>query len=474
MDKTKIVCTIGPASCDRKTLEKLAKAGMNVARLNGSHNTLDWHEKSIKLIRSVDKNIPILLDLPGRKIRTAKFKHTYKLKNGKTIIFTSVKGYKSSDKVAVNYSGLHRDLKRGNIILADDGTLKFRVVEVKGTNVFCRILTDGELKGGKGLNVPYVKVNTPLITEDDKRLIKFAIKNKVDWVGLSFVENGEHVRKVKKLLGNSGIGVIAKTENKFGIDNIESILKESDGILIDRGDLGAETSIANIGVIQKKAIIAANSSGRPVIVATEMLHSMIEKRQPTKAEVTDITNSIMDGASAIMLSGETAVGIDPVNTVKVMRSVADEAEKYFSRSAVIDSSMTQKTIPSAIGKSIYEISKEMPIDKVVCITLSGYAARMISRYKLDQMILAVTDKIEKARKFNLLWGVTGICLGINFVSKDYSHIIESAKQLWKEGFLKKDDLVVFTAVILPYRNAKMNYLQIHKMSDLIALFKWGN
>lgn len=473
MNKTKIVCTIGPKSCDKEKLKSLVKAGMNIVRLNGSHNVVEWHAKVIHLVRSVDKNIPILLDLPGRKIRTQKHLKPYKLTKNQEIIITSDMNYKKPDKVPTNYNGLHRDLHKGDLILADDGTLKFKVKKIVGFDIYCLILTDGELKGGKGLNVPYVKVNTPLVTETDKKLIKFAIQHKVDWVGVSFVESGEHVCKIEKLLGNSGIGVISKIENKFGLEKIEEIIEKSSGIMVDRGDLGAETSIENIGILQKEIIKKSNIYGKPVIIATEMLHSMIEKTQPTKAEIMDITNSVLDGASAIMLSGETAVGVDPVQAVNVMRSVADEVEKEYHNYTTSDFSITHKSVPNAIGKSIFEVCQQIPINKVICITLSGYAARMISRYRLNQPILAVTDTPARARQFNLMWGVDGVPLSIKFSKQKIDHILSSIKQLWQMKKIYENELVIITAVIFPHKYSKMNYMQIHRVGDMVKLFKWS-
>lgn len=472
MPKTKIVCTIGPCSCDKKSLENLISAGMSVARLNGSHNTLEWHSQVIHRLRSANKNIPILFDLPGRKIRTKKYEGAYKFNKGQTIVFTSDQNYAGKEKIPVNYDGFHKDLKKGNTILADDGTLKFQVESIKGKDIFCKALVSGALKSAKGLNVPYIKVNTPLVTEPDKKLIKFAIKHKVDWVGVSFVESGEHVKKVKSLLGKSGIGVISKTENQFAVDNLDSIIQESAGILVDRGDLGAETRVEHIGLLQKEIIAKANIFGKPVIVATEMLHSMIENPHPTKAEVVDISNAILDGASAIMLSGETAAGKNPVSAVKLMRSVANEVEAKYSQFNKLEITLKHLTIPNAIGKSIYEICKEMPINKIVCITLSGYAANMISRYRLNKPILAVTDSLPKARSFNLLWGVEGLHLNIHFNKKNVNHIVKAAEKLWRMGKLQDSELVVFTAVLFPQKGNRMNFLGIHKIGDLHNLFGW--
>lgn len=473
MNKTKIVCTIGPSSSSKNDIKKLIMSGMNIVRLNSAHNTLQWHTHIIKLIRALDKNIPIIFDLPGRKIRIKDLSNPYTVAEGKELIFTCDQNYAGSDKISLDYNNLHRDLKTGDVILADDGSLKFKVKKIIDSDIYCQIFTNGELKNRKGLNVPYIKINTPVVNKRDRNLIRFAIDNKVDWIGFSFAECAEHVKEIRNLLKNSNIGIISKIENKFGVEKIEEIIKESEGLLIDRGDLGAETSIEKIGILQKEIIKKASEHGKPVIIATEMLHSMIEKFYPTKAEVIDISNAILDGASAIMLSGETAVGKYPVEAVRVMRSIANEVEKsYLNYNNNLNFSITHKTIPNAIAKSIFEVCKEMPITKVVCVTLSGYAARMISRYRIPQPILAVTDSPEKARKFNLLWGVQGIYLKISFHRKKIQHIIKSCELLWQTGKLSKEDLVILTGVMMPLGQNKNNYMQIHRVGHIVELFGW--
>ncbi|MDY7009303.1 MAG: pyruvate kinase [Planctomycetota bacterium] len=472
MNKTKIVCTIGPRSCNTNTLKRLIANGMSIARLNGSHNTLEWHRRTIKLIRTIDENIPILLDIPGRKIRTKKSDEGFRFSRGQELTITPGKNHATRNKVGITYGHLHRDLKAGDTILADDGTLKFRVQSIEGRDVVCRTMTKGVLKGGKGLNIPFVKVNTPIVTKRDREVIDFAIKNRVDWVGVSFVESAVHVAKIRRLLGKNNIGIISKIENQYAIDNLDEIIEQSSGLMVDRGDLGAETCIEGIGMAQKDILSRAKEHGKPVIVATEMLHSMIRNPQPTKAEIVDISNSILDGASAIMLSGETAVGDYPVAAVKTMRAVADEVEKNDSVYNKTNMSLNHASIPNAIGKSICEICQAMPIDKVVCITLSGYAANMISRYRIKPPILAVTNSREKARLFDLLWGVEGISLETPFYSDKYDHIIHVAEMLWKRGTLLDSQTVIFTAVIFPRKGNKMNFLAIHKIGNLRAVFNW--
>lgn len=328
MSHTRIVCTIGPATLNEATLLLLHEAGLSVARLNGSHNTLEWHQSAVEKIRKVLPNVPILLDIPGRKIRTLPLKHEPKFTVGDSIILTTDLSHDGTNKVPVDYAELHKDLKIGNKIMADDGTIEFSVERIVGCDIHCRAKTSGQLKSQKGINVPFVQLNTPLVTERDKKLIAFACENKVDYIGLSFVESAEQIEIFRRLIKTYCPRIVAKIENQGGIRNLKAIVRSADAIMIDRGDLAAETSLYNVAVMQKNIIAVAKEFGCPVIVATGMLHSMIQNSFPTKAEVSDITNAVLDGCSATMLSGETAIGLFPVEAVRTMKKVIEAAESY--------------------------------------------------------------------------------------------------------------------------------------------------
>lgn len=475
MKKTKIVATLGPETAKPDAIKKLIDCGMSVVRLNGSHNTIEWHIETIRTVRSVNPMIPILVDLPGRKIRTAAFNHQFTFKAGETLILTSDLEYKGKDKAVVNYANLHKDLKVGDNILADDGTLKFIVRKIEGKDLLCEALVTGTLKQCKGINVPYVKVNTPLISERDIRIMEMCKKENVDFVGVSFVESGTHVEEVYKHLEGSKVEVIAKVENQFGVDNLESIVQKSFGILIDRGDLSAETKIENISLQQKRILREATRFGKPVIVATEMLHTMIENPVPTKAEVNDITNAILDGGSATMLSGESAVGKFPFAAVEVMKNIALEVESFQGHADGLNLNITTNDTPNVIGKCISEVSRNLPITKIICFTNSGFAARMISRYRLNQDIIAVTDSVDKARKFNLYWGVMPYCSSkIEFKPEKSEHITYGLKELYENKIITKEDTIVVTAVRFPSKTSqtRMNYFEIHNVRDLIEALSW--
>jgi len=467
---TKIVATLGPITCDPESIKKLIDCGADIFRLNGSHNTLDWHKEVIRTVREVNPTIPILMDIPGRKVRTALETADYPFKQGETLVITTNQNYKDNDKVIANYKELHKDLKAGDTVLCDDAQFKFIVSKVEGLDIFCEAHNDGVLKSCKGINIPYVRLNTPLVTAKDEEVLAFSVENKVDFVGVSFVESGEHVEEVRKHLKDSGVEIIAKVENQFGMDNLESILDSAFGILVDRGDLGAETEIFGLSIKQKKILNSAKQKGVPVIVATELLHHMTFNPFPTKAEINDISNAVMDGGSAVMLSGETAIGRYPFECVSTMAKIIQETEIYQYENRKAKKRVTD-SIPSAMASSLATICNEMPISKVIAVTFSGYAVKMMSRFDLKQPTIVVTDTLEKARKFNLYKGVASYNLNISFDPKNTDHLTSSIEQLFKKGVLQEEDLLALTAVKYP-TNTKMNLIEIHYMKDLIQVFNW--
>lgn len=328
MSPTRIVATIGPVTNSAKMLISLAEAGMSIARLNASHNTLTWHRDTIALVRQVLPETPILLDVPGRKIRTAHLSHEPVFAVGELIILTTEEGHDGHRKVTIGSRRLHQDVSPGDTLLADDGKLRFTVVEVIGRDLHCRADVAGRLRSRKGINVPGVELGGELVGDRDRDMLAFARETGVDFVGISFVESARHVGLVRKELPGGRPGIVAKVETPRAVRNLEEIIASSDAVMIDRGDLSAETDLRQIGVLQKEILFRAAEFETPVIVATEMLDTMIENPYPTKAEITDITNAVLDGAAAVMLSGETAIGAYPVESVTTMRQVASVAEQY--------------------------------------------------------------------------------------------------------------------------------------------------
>jgi pyruvate kinase len=408
MRHTKIVCTIGPNSLNETTLLKLHERGLNVVRLNGSHANLDWHAGAIKLVRNVMPNIPILLDIPGRKIRTIELLLEPKFDVGNLIILTTNQSHNGSEKVPVNYLDLHKDLTVGDCVMADDGRLKFTVVRIDGFDMHCRAEVAGQLGSRKGINVPYVNLKTPQVTERDKKMIDFAVSHGVDFIGLSFVESADHILKLRNLISGRGPRIVAKVENSGGLAHVDDIAMAADAIMIDRGDLSVETSLFEIPGYQKRIIEASRKHGKPVIVATEMLHTMMQNSAPTKAEVTDIANAVYDGCSATMLSGETAIGPYCIESVEVMAGVIDAAEKHMQRVTRSLHAPANDSVFAAIALSIDALSLAVPITKIVTINLEEHLVQMIADRRLPHPIFAFTDNIFLARSFSLLSGTEGV------------------------------------------------------------------
>lgn len=472
MSRTKIVATIGPKTCSPEALRALEEAGMDVARLNGSHSDLKWHEKTIRAIREATPAVPILLDIPGRKIRTIQLTHEPSFALGDTVILTTDLTHDGSQKVPVNNETLHEHIKAGNTILADDGTLRFSVMEVINRDIICRAETPGTLKSRKGINVPFVSIEGALITERDRQMLEFAEKNGVDYIGISFVESAAHVDAIRAEIKGDFPRIVSKVENQRGLDNLEEVVRATDAIMIDRGDLSVETNLENMALFQKRILLSAEKLGKPVIVATEMLHSMITNSFPTKAEVSDITNAVLDGCAATMLSGETAVGNYPIETVSLMRRVADATAMHIKEQKDGQYKSSDAEIPRAIDGAISQICRELPISKIVAITKSGYAARMLSTHRLSQPILAVSNDLAAARSFNLYAGVKGTHVDIPFAKDNTDHIAQCLEELWRQGELENNDLVLVTAVAYPKSGNRMNLIQTHNISDLIEALNW--
>ncbi len=472
MAYTKIVATIGPATCDRRSLLALAEAGMSVARLNGSHANLEWHRIAIEMIRSLLPNTPILLDIPGRKIRTTLLAHEPSFAAGDNIVLTTDVSFDGHTKVPVSRADLHTYVKPGDIIIADDGTLRFKVEAVVGRDIVCRANKSGTLRSRKGINVPFVKLNTALVTDRDRQMIEFARELEVDFIGISFVESAGHVQAIREQVGGSTPQILAKIENQDGIDHLEEIVDAADAIMIDRGDLCVETSLETLVIYQKGIIDVARAKGKPVIVATEMLNSMIETDFPTKAEVADITNAVLDGCSATMLSGETAIGRFPVMAVQTMRRIADAAFYHLRTRPHVNEGVGRSTPTQAIEDAIASILRSVPVTKVVAATRGGYAARMLSARFVAQPIFAVSDNEAMARAFNLYSGTEGVYFDAPFPRGSADHIKACLQTLYELGKLTEEDLVLVTGVVYPRSGTRMNLIQIHKVSDLIEEFGW--
>ncbi len=480
MSRTKIVATIGPATNSAAALSALHEAGMDIVRLNGSHADLDWHAETIALVRATLPLVPILLDIPGRKIRTTDLAHEPTFAVGDQIVLTTETGHDGTEKVPVNYPSLHEAVAPGREILADDGTLGFTVVEVRGRDIVCRAETKGTLRSRKGINVPGLSFDGALVTDRDRGIIDFARAKGVDFVGISFVESADHIEAIRDLIGGPIPSIVSKIENERGFANMSEVIAATDAVMIDRGDLSVETRFETLSLYQKRILDVANKAGKPVIVATEMLHSMIESSQPTKAEISDITNAVLDGCAATMLSGETAVGDHPVRAVSVMRRIADAAVSHMQD--VQDEHLRDvrdghgnrpgRSSPEVMGDAVALICRSLPITKIVAVTRSGYAARMVAAGRPRQPILAVSDDAAAVCGFNLFPGTRGILVDVAFSRRSTDHIVACLEALWRQGQLEDDDFIVVTAVGYPRSGTRMNLVQTHHIADLVETLGW--
>ena len=455
MIKTKIVCTLGPASNSYEKIEKLIQRGMDVARLNFSHGRHEEHHQVIENIRraSLKTNNPIaiLQDLGGPKIRIGKIeKEPILLKEGSSFILTNRKVPGDEQEVSVTFPSLPQKVKKGDCIFLADGTLELKVKELTPTDIICRIVRGGKLTSHKGINIPNISMDIPSLTEKDYQDILFGIENKVDFIGLSFTRNAEDVLRARKILKENGaedISLIAKIEKKEAIDNLKEIIEASDGIMVARGDLGVEIPLENVPLVQKDIIKRCNFAGKPVITATQMLMSMVSSPRPTRAEVTDVANAILDGTDAIMLSEETAIGNYPVEAVETMNRIALRVEKAIDYKKILSerSLSVKPTNPDAISHATCQVALDLKAKAIVTFTLSGSTARMVSRYRPPVPIIAASTQDSTVRKLALSWGV------YPFKSDELENtddMIEKSKKIaLKTGLANSGDKIVITAGI---------------------------
>jgi pyruvate kinase len=471
MNRVKIVATIGPRTSDREMLLRLRAAGMDVARLNGSHADPDWHAATITRIRETIPDVPVLFDVPGRKIRTGRLERPIVLESGSDIVLTTEPGYEGAGKVSVTYGSLHEDVAPDDAVLMDDGNLRLVVRAVRGRDIICRAENAGTLTSSKGVHVPGVELRVDFLSDRDRRLIDFARKSDVDFIGVSFVDTAANVDAVRDLVGGGSPRLVAKVETRSALERMDEVIAAADALMVDRGDLSAETNLERVALSQKKVLAAARRAGKPVIVATEMLHSMIESRYPTKAEVSDITNAVIDGADALMLSGETAVGRYPDEAVAVMRRIADEVVRDQQETLDREADRALR-IPEVIGEAIALICRRTDVTKIVAVTLSGYAARMVASQMPRQPILAVSNDRVAARSFNLNRGTTGYFVDVPFSRTAMDHVPRCLEALWHRGAIVADDLIVVTAVGYPRSGNRMNLIEMHRGADLRDTFGW--
>ena len=450
MRKTKVICTIGPASETEDILTEMCLAGMNVARLNFSHGTHEEHQEKIDTIKKVrsqlDLPIAIMLDTKGPEYRIQTFEnHKIYLNDGDTFAFTADECIGTNERVSVSYKNLANEVSIGDTILVNNGLLSFKVKSISGNTVFCDAIVGGEMSDRKSMNFPNHVLKGDYLSEQDKDDLLFGIKNGIDCVAASFVSNKSDVEMLRSFLNENGgddIDIIAKIENRSGVDHIDEICEIADGIMVARGDLGVEIPFVEVPSIQKYLIKKCRLLGKRVITATEMLESMIEKPRPTRAEISDVANAVYDGSSAVMLSGETASGKYPVAAVKNMAEIAESTEKTIDyRKQFATTEYDIKNNIDAVSHATCAMAIDTRAKGIVISSLSGMTVRMVSRFRPPVDIIGMTTSKRAWRKLNLSWGVTPV-LSEEFNSVDvmFYHAMQKARQIF--GLSKGDNVIL--------------------------------
>ncbi|MCX8064819.1 MAG: pyruvate kinase [Candidatus Hydrogenedentes bacterium] len=484
MRRTKIICTMGPSTEDISVIKSIVQAGMNIARLNLSHGTHDYHRKiydNIKLVsQELKKFIGVMIDLQGPKIRTGlleEHKPINLIKGNKIIISTEpIEG--NSQKISTDYEYLPEDVKPGHKILISDGTLELKVIEKIGPKeIMCEIVRGGLLGERKGMNLPELPIRLPSLTEKDWDDLDFGISLGVDFIALSFVRSPEDVLMVKKRLSekNSPAKVIAKIERPEALENLDKIINVADAILIARGDLAVETELEEVPIIQKMIIRKCNATSTPVITATQMLESMTEHPIPTRAEITDVANAVVDGTDAVMLSAETATGKNPITSVEIMSKIISRVESDITYSKNFFCPKTEKEISSpdsnshlktkldntalAIGKAINQVVNTLPIKAIACFTFSGYTAQAISNQRPHIPVFALTPNEYIAKQCSLLWGVQSIKIPEIKTIEEMLTVVE--KTLLSQKYVERGDIVVIAAGYPLSTPCPTNLIKVH-------------
>ena len=467
MRKTKIICTIGPASENEEILTRMCRSGMNVARLNFSHGTHEEHIEKINLVKRVRENlelpIAIMLDTKGPEYRIKTFKNgKIHLNDGDTFIFTPDEIEGDETRVSVTYKNLHNELTVGDRILLNNGLVTFEVTGVEGTNIYTKVLAGGDISNRKSMSFPCKVLKQDFLSEQDKADLLFGIENDVDFIAASFVSCEEDIRAMRDFLdanGGKSIDIIAKIENRAGVDNIEEICKVADGIMVARGDLGVEIPFVEVPTVQKYLIKKCRLLGKRVITATEMLESMIHNPRPTRAEISDVANAVYDGSSAVMLSGETAAGKFPVEAVKSMAEIAEFTERGIDyKQFFLSTEFRIRNNIDAVSHATCAMAVDTDAKCIVVASMSGQTARMVSRFRCPVDIIGMTTSVKAWRKLNLSWGVTPI-LSEEFNSVEvlfYRELCE-AKRVKK---LKSGDNVVLTGGLINGQPGNTNMIKL--------------
>lgn len=464
--RTKIVCTIGPASLSTGVLRRLILAGMDVVRLNFSHGNHEQHRQVLLRVRRLSERlgqpVAVMQDLSGAKIRLGEIENGHcALSRNARLILTTRRVLGNPERITVSRRSLPREVRPGEPILLNDGAVRLRVLEQQQDEILCRVVSGGTVSSRKGVNLPETQLGLGALTKKDRTDLRFGIENDVDFVALSFVRDASDIKKLRRLLlaAEKNIAIVAKIERRRALDNLDAIVRQSDGVMVARGDLGVETELESVPLVQKRIIRLCNQMGKPVITATQMLESMVENPTPTRAEVTDVANAILDGTDAIMLSEETAVGKHPVGAVRVMGRVAMRTEcslPFLAHERILAAAETQ--VADAIAHAAATIARDIAARAIIACTMSGGSARLIARYRPCVPIFAASPIPDTVTRLCLMWGVFPILVE---QSSDSEGAVSAAVEAFvSRRLLRKGDRVVVVAGIAPGVRGGVNLLRV--------------
>ena len=475
MRKTKIICTLGPSTDKDGVLRELVANGMNVARFNFSHGSYEEHKgrlDNLKAIRAeLGKPVAALLDTKGPEIRLKEFKNGVEmLEAGQTFTLTTREVEGTKEICSITYKDLPQDVHEGGTIMLDDGLIKLRITNVTDTDITCEVLNSGKIKTKKGVNVPGVHLSMPYLSQRDRDDIIFGVQQGFDFIAASFVRTAQDVYDIRNLLNeyDSNIRIIAKIENREGVNNIDSILAAADAVMVARGDLGVEIDFTELPGIQKSVIDRSFSFGKPIVTATQMLDSMMVNPRPTRAEISDVANAIYDGTSAIMLSGETAAGAYPVEALKTMSAIAErtENEVHYRDNRLVDAGNGQISVSDATAHAACLTAKDVNASAIVTVSESGNTARLLSKYRPAQPIIACVMNEQVQRQLAISWGITPLMMAL---AHSTDELIEMSTSLAKEnGYLHDGELAVVTAGVPVGVSGTTNMIKIHMIGNCLA------
>ncbi|MBN2789979.1 MAG: pyruvate kinase [Candidatus Delongbacteria bacterium] len=475
MKRTKIICTLGPATDSKKVLKNMILKGMNVARINFSHGDYAQHQKMIDMVKEVREEmkmpVGILLDTKGPEIRIKDFENSsIILHKNDSFTLTTRDIIGNQNEVSITYKGLPDDIDKGNKIMIDDGLIELKVVKVNGPDIICEVINGGEVKNKKGVNVPGTKVKLPYLSEVDKKDLLFGIKNDIDFIAASFVSDHSDIKTIRNFVNENGgddIKIIAKIENRDGVDNIMDIVRIADGIMIARGDMGVEIPFEEIPGIQKDIIKKCYKLSKPVITATQMLDSMIRNPRPTRAEITDVANAVYDRTSAIMLSGETSIGSYPVEVVRVMAMIAEKAEEDIDYQKKFRENFIKQSdnVTNAIGYATCSTAHSVSAAAIITVTKSGNTARTVSKYRPDCPIIATTINNKVYNQLSISWGVTPLLTELKSTTDElFEHAIKSSMDA---KLIRSGDLVVITGGTPINVRGTTNTMKVQVVGDVL-------